>query len=83
VSPAPTDQRRDRIAKVDDYARFGARQYWIVDPSLRAIEILDLQVDKYARAAAATAGIFGVPGWPDLRLCRKKADQSPARRCAR
>lgn len=66
ASPAPSDQRRDRIAKVEDYATFGAAQYWIVDPAIRAIEILTLEGGRYVRAAQAADGVLAVPGCPEL-----------------
>jgi Uma2 family endonuclease len=68
ASPTPSDQRRDRIAKVEDYAAFGAEQYWIVDPEMRAIEILTLEDGRYVRAAQAADGLLAVPGCPDLTL---------------
>lgn len=69
VSPAPRDQRRDREEKMEEYARFGIRFYWLVDPSRRSIEIHELAGDVYeGRLHASSGTIAAVPGCPGLRL---------------
>lgn len=70
VSASPRDQRRDRVHKVDEYAAFGVRYYWIVDPHLRSFEVLDLGSDRrYVRALGATRGVVDrIPGCEGFRI---------------
>lgn len=44
---SPGTSQRDLTVKRDLYARFGVREYWIVDPANRSLTVLELRGDRY------------------------------------
>jgi len=49
----PSSIRRDRYEKLEQYARFGVKEYWIIDPANQSVEILELRDGRYAVHATA------------------------------
>jgi Uma2 family endonuclease len=70
VTPTPRDERRDRVEKMAEYARFGVPYYWLVDPALQAFEIFArTSTGNYEKLAGVTSGrIDPVPGCPGLAI---------------
>jgi Uma2 family endonuclease len=69
VSPRPKDRRRDRFEKLHEYAAFGVRYYWLVDPEARTLEVLERgENGKYAIALSASEGPAAIPGCEGLTL---------------
>ena len=69
VTSTPRDGRRDRVEKKPDYASFGVRQYWIVDPELRTLEVLARGDDgRFVEVLAASTGKHLVSGCDGLEL---------------
>ncbi len=69
ISLRPRDVRRDRVEKLDEYARFGVRHHWLVDPEARILECYALDDEgRYVRAAGATNGVTTVPAFEGLAL---------------
>lgn len=69
ISPRPRDARRDRIEKSADYARFGVRHFWLIEPDTHILECFRLNDDgDYVKTVAADVGRVTVPGFEGLVL---------------
>ena len=69
VSARARDERRDRVEKPDEYARFGIRHYWLIDPETRILEIYELDAaGRYARMTAAAEGHVTLEAFAGLVL---------------
>ena len=69
LSPRPRDVRRDRKEKLGEYARFGVRFYWLVDPRARLLEMFELGGDGGHRLLGSVSeGKVEVPGLEGLEL---------------
>lgn len=56
VSGDHGDRKRDYVDKVDDYARIGIREYWIVDHEARVVIVHRLDEGTYSVAGRYTDG---------------------------
>lgn len=69
ISPLPEDVRRDLMEKPRDYAAFGVRWCWHLDPTAKVFEVFELSGEqRYARVLAAGEGAVTVPGFEGLAL---------------
>lgn len=53
---SPSTESTDRGRKLQTFARFGVREYWIVDPTARTLEVLSLRGRSYKLHSKVTAG---------------------------
>lgn len=69
ASTSPDDRRRDRVEKLREYARFGVRFHWLLDPEARTLELLELGVaGSYTHPTDTAEGSMEVPGCSGLML---------------
>jgi Uma2 family endonuclease len=53
---SPSNRGHDLLTKRALYARAGVREYWLIDPEARTIEILSLDRDAFHLALAVSGG---------------------------
>ena len=52
---SPSTAKRDRGVKFDVYERHGVREYWLIDPEARFVEVYQRADDRFQRL-----GVYGV-----------------------
>ncbi|HAC17739.1 MAG TPA: hypothetical protein DCF78_04080, partial [Dehalococcoidia bacterium] len=61
---SPSTETRDRDIKLEQYLRFGVREYWLIDPKERTLEVLKAgdtefeTVRVYSEGTTATSPIL-------------------------
>jgi len=50
------DRTRDRIEKRDLYEQYGIKEYWLIDPEAKTVEVLHLEQGRYQLFMRATPG---------------------------
>lgn len=69
LSQRPRDVRRDRMDKALEYAHFGVRWYWLVDPNAQLFELWELgPTGHYVQVRPASTGKVRVEGLEGLEL---------------
>lgn len=64
---SPGTARRDRVLKLDLYARSGVGEYWIVDPAERQIEFLVNENGRFV-VALPTGAVYHSSARPEISL---------------
>jgi Uma2 family endonuclease len=65
---SPRTGRRDRIVKLDWYRRYGVKEYWIVDPAARRIDVVSWPAARMRRRRASGGRRVRSEVLADLRL---------------
>ena len=73
LSPGAENSRRDRIAKRQLYGKYGVREYWLVDPEIRRIELYTLNNDEMELKAAFEEGDEITSDLPPGFVCRMES----------
>ena len=73
---SPDSQSRDRREKYLEYEKAGVREYWIIDPLSKTVEVARLERKKFHRVEE-TAGVIASTVLPGFRLKTAQLWQKP------
>ncbi|MBI2061809.1 MAG: Uma2 family endonuclease [Nitrospirae bacterium] len=65
---SPEHSERDRVAKKKLYFKYGVKEYWIVDPEARSIEVLVWENAGYNLKGSFTTGTANSSVFPSLSV---------------
>ena len=65
---SPSTRRHDLAVKYRLYQRAGVREYWIVDPDGKTVQVFKLEDGFYGAADVYTAGAVPVSLWEDFSI---------------
>jgi Uma2 family endonuclease len=66
---SPGTAQRDRVAKLNSYARHGVQHYWLVDPAAKTLEALELAEGAYHLVVGVAGDDDFHPGlFPELTI---------------
>ena len=65
---SPSTRRHDLAVKYRLYQRAGVREYWIVDPDGKTVQVFRLEDGFYGAADVYTAGAVPVGIWEDFSI---------------
>jgi len=65
---SPSTAGHDRVVKLQQYLKAGVREYWIVDPDTKIVQIFILEGDRYFTTAYADTDIAPVSVLPGCEI---------------
>jgi len=69
VSPGDANRKRDYERKREQYQELGVLEYWLIDPALQSITVLELQAGLYAKVGSFRGSDRIIsPAFPELML---------------
>jgi Uma2 family endonuclease len=65
---SPSTLQHDRFVKFNLYRKYGVKEYWIIDPEARYIEVFILKNGEYVRSVFGETAIVAVQTLPGLEI---------------